>query len=799
MTRATSGNRSRARLARPAVAACVHLALTMCTQQAIADEPPKPEVWKSAAGVAPKSEDGKPKEDGAKDPPAPSLEPGGGAPGAPPADPAEKSDAKAEGKLVDVRVIGSSADALQKIPGSGQLIGAKDVARAQPNDVAELLRRVPGLVVRQEQGGGLRLDISVRGLDNTRSRRVLVLEDGVPVANNPYGEPDLFYSTPFERVRGIEVVKGSGSILFGPQTVGGVVQFLTHAPPESRRVYMWMNAGAPGQFELLGRYGDAWGDVRYIAQVFGKRGDGARGESYWATDAFAKIAVPISARSELTAKVGYHEEAATSTDVGLTQGMFEADPRRATLAPYDQVHLRRIDGSVTHRLWLGEGVELTTLAYATSTSRLWRRQDYDRGPCGPEVAAGTCPPFPGVAYDRIVGDITTPGGAIYFRNTNSIRDRSYGVFGIEPRLSARFTTGAIGHTLQVGGRFLSESASRLQRAGDNPLSEAGESISDEQNGTIGLAGYVQDRMAFTEYLLITPGFRFEYASSKRSIRRAVVEGAPRDVTLEGASQVVAPLPGIGIVAGTPRLHGFGGLHVGFAPPRLTTAINNASIDEQLDAERAVHYEAGVRALPWRFLRAEATLFLSNFENQVVPATRAGEATTDLVNGGRTRHLGLEAAVRLDVGRALLLPLSIDLYAAYTGLSTTFVHGANAGESLPYAPQHTASAVLDVEHAVGLGGQVSWTYVGAQLSGDAVTGVDDVTSDPTGRTGEVPAYHILDFSLRYTHEPTGLGATLAVKNALDEIYIASRRPDGIFPGGFRQILGSVRWTYDESAQ
>ncbi len=713
---------------------------------------------------------------------APAPPPAGDEPPAAPTDAGEKADAKTEAKTIDVRVIGSSADALQKIPGSGQLIGAKDIARAQPIDVAELVRRVPGLVVRQEQGGGLRLDISVRGLDGTRSRRVLVLEDGVPVANNPYGEPDLYYSTPFERVRGIEVVKGSGSILFGPQTIGGVVHLLTHAPPESRRVNMWMNAGSPGQFELLGRFGDRWGDVRYLAQIFGKRGDGVRGESYWATDAFAKIAVPISARSEITAKVGFHDEAATSTDVGLTRGMFERDPRRPTIAPYDEVRVRRVDGSITHRLWLGEGVTLLTLAYVTSTGRIWRRQDYDRSP------------VPGVAYERIVGDVTEPQGAIYFRNTNSIRDRSYGVIGVEPRLSYRFATGAVGHTLELGARFLTESASRAQRAGETPLSEAGASINAEENGTIGLAGYVQDRLAFTDHLLVTPGFRFEYASSKRSIRRAVIEGQPRDVTLEGASAVVAPIPGIGIVAGTPRLHGFGGLHVGFAPPRITTAITTDGVDERLDAERAIHYEAGLRASPWRFLKAEATFFLSSFENQIIPATRAGSATTDLVNGGRTRHVGAEAAVRLDVGRALSLPLSIDLSASYTGLAATFVQGPNDGNLLPYAPQHTASVVLDVEHAIGLGGQVSWNHVGSQFSDE--TNTRDV--DPSGRIGELPAYNLLDFSLRYTHEPTGLGGSLAVKNALDEIYVASRRPDGIFPSGFRQILGTVRWTYDEGS-
>ena len=45
----------------------------------------------------------------------------------------------------EVRIIGSKPDAIQKIPGSGYLIGEKDFKRAQPLNVGEMLRRVPGV------------------------------------------------------------------------------------------------------------------------------------------------------------------------------------------------------------------------------------------------------------------------------------------------------------------------------------------------------------------------------------------------------------------------------------------------------------------------------------------------------------------------------------------------------------------------------------------------------------------------------------------------------------------------------
>src|SRR5262245_65397642 len=120
--------------------------------------------------------------------------------GPPPADTAPPKPAEP----AEVRVIGDKADALQKIPGSGTLVTAKEIERAQPYDMAEMLRRVPGLNVRQEEGGGLRLDIGVRGLDPGRARRTLILEDGIPVAINPYAEADLYYVRSEERRGGKE-------------------------------------------------------------------------------------------------------------------------------------------------------------------------------------------------------------------------------------------------------------------------------------------------------------------------------------------------------------------------------------------------------------------------------------------------------------------------------------------------------------------------------------------------------------------------------------------------------------------
>ena len=180
------------------------------------------------------------------------------------------------GSRFEVRVIGGKADSLQRVPGSGTIVTSKEIEAAQPYDTAEMLNRLPGITARQEQEGGARLDIGVRGLDPGRSRNLLVLEDGIPMSLNPYAENDLYIAPQIERMRGIEVVKGSGSILFGPSTIGGVINFLTIAPPTRQTTVVEADYGSFNYKKLLARYGDTFGSrALYVLQGHVTRaGDG---------------------------------------------------------------------------------------------------------------------------------------------------------------------------------------------------------------------------------------------------------------------------------------------------------------------------------------------------------------------------------------------------------------------------------------------------------------------------------------------------------------------------------------------
>ncbi len=690
----------------------------------------------------------------------------------------ESAPAPPPDKTVEVHVIGDRADALQKVPGSGTVIGSKDIKRAAPVDTAEMLRRVPGVQVRQEYGGGNRLDISIRGLEGGRSRRVLVLEDGIPVSINPYSEPDMYYAPPIERMRGIEVVKGSGNILFGPQTLAGTINFLTITPPERQTIVADVDGGTYGYLRGLASYGDAIGkgDARYVVQLLHRRGDGFRNLPFDSTNGLAKLAFATGKDGEAVVKIGFHRDDAASDDIGLTAAMYARNPRREALSPSSHLILNRYDASLTHEQRFSSKTKLKTLVYGYRTDRVWRRQDYTRTP------------VPGERYTLIAGDVGVSGGGVWFRDSNAVLDRTYDVMGVEPRFEHRFETAYVRHTLDFGGRLLRETASYQQRTGAYAETYVGSLDFAERHTGHAVAAYVQDRIAFTDRLLVTPGIRFEHLLFERVVLRQPTGSG--DTFQAGDKTVSGIIPGIGMVYGTKNANVFGGMHRGFAPPRVSSAISARGQTTDIGAAESMIYEAGVRGLPARWLRAETTGFLSNFDNQVIVQTAPGSDAV-LTDAGATNIIGAEGGLALAIHRVLEIPTVVELGARYTFARSTFRYGPNAGNLLPYAPQHSFNTNLDVEHPTGIGGQVAYAFVGPQFADADNTRAEDVT----GRIGELEPRHIVDATVHWKHEPSGLTFRLTAKNLLDTTYVIARRPEGIFPGPYRQILLGVRWEWE----
>jgi Fe(3+) dicitrate transport protein len=687
----------------------------------------------------------------------------------PSAEPTKSDDA-----IREVTVQGNKVDALKRASGSGTTIGKRELVNAQPESSAEMLKRVPGMQVRTEDPMGFRLNLGVRGLSPTRSRLILMEEDGVPVVVSPYGEPELYYTPMVERLERIDVVKGSDVLRYGPQTVGAVVQLHTFQPTEHRSWYVAHQVGSRGYGSLVARYSDTTKDVGYVAQVVRKSGDGYRNMGFHATDAFGKAVLSGANIGQLSLKLGFHDDLAHTTYTGLTQALYREDPRRDTLIPTDYFAIRRYEASLQHELHVADRSVLRSSLFVYEMQLNQRLQDFDRS-----RQAGVTP-------------ISIPDpGALLLRNSDSLRNRVYDVAGLSTELDHQFKTGPVLHRLRAGARAISDVSRRKLTFGDSPTAERGELQTDDTTRILGLSAWLEDQIAVTNQFLVTPAFRYEHSSSTKTIHRLPNGlGVPEAVHIEASSHAGGAMPGIGVIYGSAKLNAFGSAYLGYSAPRVSQAITPNGKDADLHAERSRNYELGARARnDW--LRAEADAFLIQFDNQLV-SNNPLNSDSEFVDGGRTRHFGAACTAALRIGKGLKLPLDLDLAGQYTFVRARFVGGDFGGHTVPYSPVNSFNLTLDGAHPVGLSGQIAFSYIGSQYTDEANT----VRSVASGLNGILDAYTTLDVGARYRYRPSGVSFGLSVKSLLDRVYISDRLPNGIFTAGFRQIFATFAWSSDD---
>ena len=230
--------------------------------------------------------------------------------------------------VVGTRLVGS-AETLERLPGSVDVVDRRQLEDSRVADVNEALRKATGVNVRDEEGLALRPNIGIRGLNPTRSSKTLLLEDGLFVTYAPYGDNATYYHPPVERFEAIEVVKGSGQIAYGPVTVGGVVNYLTPAPPVKPTANLRLTGGNRDYFNGQALAGGTWGGTAVLAEYMRKQGDGARDNLHSVVDdANLKTVFTLGPRHTLTLKGNYYGEDSQVTYSGLTLAEWEADPRQ---------------------------------------------------------------------------------------------------------------------------------------------------------------------------------------------------------------------------------------------------------------------------------------------------------------------------------------------------------------------------------------------------------------------------------------------------------------------------------------
>ena len=168
-------------------------------------------------------------------------------------------DLPLEVRGVRAEVVVTAADAPQPVDEVSKAvtsIGARELDERDEHSIPEALRAVPGLRVQQLGGPGAFITIKTRGL---RNQDTAILFDGLRFRDpsSERGDASSYLSDLHAtNVSRVEVLRGSGSSLYGTNAIGGVVNIITD------------EGGAPLHGSLLAE-GGGLGLFRGRAQIAG--------------------------------------------------------------------------------------------------------------------------------------------------------------------------------------------------------------------------------------------------------------------------------------------------------------------------------------------------------------------------------------------------------------------------------------------------------------------------------------------------------------------------------------------------
>lgn len=694
-------------------------------------------------------------------------------------------------KVGPIEVEGILPENLESVPGSFNVLDEKELNARRPFSIKEALNTTPGIHIVGEDSFGLGLNIGIRGMNPRRTSRTLLLEDGMPLFLAPYGDPSAHYSTPIDRIQRIEVVKGSGQVLYGPQTVGGMINFVTKPVPKDgvhgSLTGTLGNNDFGGVHANIGAGGERGG---VMLDALKKKGDGVRDNHNFEIEEYtAKGQLNINDAHKLIAKVSYYKEDSDVSETALGAVEYAEDAYQAPTGSNDSFKHERKSLQLKHIFDINDDMKLSTQAYYVDSNRSSFRQINDPGGNAGRSELERCPA--GVNNAN-------------FANADSCggrhRPRDYNYWGIEPRLDFQHNLFGIESDAVLGYRYHEEDIRRRQYRGNNATAQSLSFLEDnaEQLGVpaavadlredIGIKVNAHSYYAQNTFYLgdwsVTPGVRVEDIQIKTTVRQADGDAANASLT----NNQTEVLPGLGVAwNGIANTTFFAGVHKGFAPPRPDRDIDDADIS-RTNPEKSTNWELGLRSNYFKGLSFESTLFHTSFEDLVIQ-----EVAGRFVNAGESEMSGIEFAGRVDFGSIYNTPHNFYVLGSYTNLFTAkFKKDTNettSGNRLPYAPRDIASVNFGYQHPVGIDARIGLDYVSQQYVDADNTRVESID----GQEGTIPSYSLLNVSVNF--KPIGSKFTyfLSGHNLANKKYLVSR-VDGKVAGRQRQVFGGARYEF-----
>lgn len=556
-------------------------------------------------------------------------------------------------------------------------VDLEDIQEKGAQTVAEALELLPAVDV--QKGGKGQAFVSLRGFDQ---RDVKVMIDGVPALETYFGTVDLSM-LPIEAVSKITVTKGASSVLYGANTMGGVVNIITK------------KAGDKPFTELTTSFGDY--NTRNVILNHGAQIDKF---NYWLTYGY-RDSDGYRLSNDFDKNNGH-------TGLGTE---FNEDGNKRDLSNYIKRTLHAKVGfepDEDTRLYLSFDYHNNERGIPTEYSRYWALSEWDQWHLN-------------LTGEKKINDIlTVKARAFYIDHEDTLKDvswdanhttdkkwfetSSYDDYSAGGMINAFFDFGKWSF-LKLGTNYTKDNHKQQDyldddcwgviKGWDSPGYTPEEEY-EAETYTIAL----EDEINPTERLSFVLGFSYDYFEPKKAYDQPV----PDDVDTFN--------PQVGMVFGlTPdtSLHASVGKKTRF-PKLVELYSDHAGGNPDLDPQEAIAYELGFSHDFSEIFKGSVAYFYNDIDDLIERVRDPVSGDNIYVNVSKATIQGVEVALDMNFSK------SLQAHANYTYMSTE--DETNDDRELEGRPRHRINLDIRYRFPFGLSASVQASYTQRQYWEDS---------------------------------------------------------------------------------